>query len=137
MEQRTCNIISCCKDPRRNAAPAQPEGDPRLVAVAQYMADECDCPVETYQGATMDGIMLDALYDYLETADHPGQELRRLFSRLPTGRIPALSACIASFFDLVQVQKHAADGMECVNGFTRGLLDASKSELAKASREDA
>lgn len=135
MEQRTCNIISCCKDPRKAPAQRQDEGDPRLAAVAAYMSDECACPAETYRGATMDGVMLDALYDYLDTADHPGQELRRLFSRLPTGRIPALSACIASFFDLVQVQRHAPGGMECVNGFTRERLDKSKQDLARAGKK--
>ena len=52
MEQRTCNIIMCCKGHCKLAG----ENAPPLEAIAAYMSAECACPKEDYTGKLMDMI---------------------------------------------------------------------------------
>ena len=53
MEQRTCNIIMCCKGHCKLAG----ENAPPLEAIAAYMSAECACPKEDYTGKLMETIL--------------------------------------------------------------------------------
>lgn len=79
MEQRTCNIIMCCKGHCKLAG----ENAPPLEAIAAYMSAECACPKEDYTGKLMEMILREALFDYMAGADKPGYELRSFFSNMP------------------------------------------------------
>lgn len=68
MEQRTCNIIMCCKGHCKLAG----ENAPPLEAIAVYMSAECACPKEDYTGKLMETILREALFDYMAGADKPG-----------------------------------------------------------------
>lgn len=123
MEQRTCNIIMCCKG---NCALPGTEDATRLEAVAAYMGKECDYPPENYNGEMIEKIMANALCDYLDTADKPGADMHRLFDRPVIGREPSMSERIASVFALADVR----DGNgKYVNGFTETLLKTSEKDL--------
>lgn len=130
MEQRTCNIIRCCKGGCQ--LPAGKDQD-RLTAVAAYMSDECACPIGDYKGRLLEQIMKEAMFDYLNTADKPGNELRRLFDIPGLGPEPSMSERIASMFALCQVLE-AKDPknpkeLSYVNGFTPMLIRQSEIDL--------
>ncbi|MCM1215387.1 MAG: hypothetical protein NC548_12815 [Lachnospiraceae bacterium] len=124
MNQRTCNIIMCCKnhcqlDGGINVAP--------LEAVATYMAHECACPKEDYKGHLMESIMSEALFDYMNCADRPGFELRQLFHQSVL-REPTICERIATMFQLTGVR---GKNGEYVNGFTKELLEQSEKDLSQ------
>lgn len=125
MEQRTCNIIMCCKGHCRI-----PGGTdcPPLDSVAAYMARECGCPQEDYKGNLMERIMSEAMFDYLDGARKPGFELRQMFHSY-FSKEPSMSERIAVMFQLTQIRDD--DGY--VNGFTQEQID--KSEIALAETE--
>lgn len=75
MEQRTCNIIMTCKGNCGYAAMA----DTLVDAVKIYLGKECDYPWEKYSERMIESILLEALYDFMNTATRPGYELRQLF----------------------------------------------------------
>lgn len=68
MEQRPCNIIMCCK----GHCNLDGAGDTPLESIAAYMSHECACSVENYKGRLMESILLEALFDYFNSADKPG-----------------------------------------------------------------
>ena len=117
MEQRTCNIIMCCKGHCKLAG----ENAPPLEAIAAYMSAECACPKEDYTGKLMEMILREALFDYMAGADKPGYELRQLLQQYAT-RDPNLSERIYTLFQLAQVR----DDNRYVNGFTDKLLRQSE-----------
>lgn len=124
MEQRTCNVIMCCKGhcvPAGSDVPLPPEE-----AVAAYMSVECACPVEIYTEGVLLSILKEALFDYLDGADKPSADLREFFRELLV-RKPSLSQRIISTFALVRV-RDPETGKLC-NGFTHGLLDESERTL--------
>ena len=47
MEQRTCNIIMCCK----GHCKLPDAGEASMEAIAAYMSKECLCPKEDYKGS--------------------------------------------------------------------------------------
>ena len=49
MEQRTCNIIMCCK----GHCELEGAGKTSMEAIAAYMSKECACPREDYKGQLM------------------------------------------------------------------------------------
>lgn len=57
MEQRTCNIIMCCK----GHCKLSNAGETAMDAIAAYMSKECLCPKEDYKGALMESILQNAL----------------------------------------------------------------------------
>ena len=73
MEQRTCNIIMCCK----GHCKLPDAGEASMEAIAAYMSKECLCPKEDYKGSLMESILREALFDYIANADKPDFELRR------------------------------------------------------------
>ena len=76
MEQRTCNIIMCCKGHCKLAG----ENAPPLEAIAVYMSAECACPKEDYTGKLMETILREALFDYMAGAD---MSCASFFSNMP------------------------------------------------------
>lgn len=121
MNQRTCNIIMCCKG---HCKIVSPHVDP-LIAVAAYMGKECDYPKEDYTYAMLDSIMREALYDYINYADNPGFELRNLLHQCRSLE-PQMAERISIMFRLTQVRND--DGY--VNGFTEELLKQSEIDLS-------
>ncbi len=126
MQQRTYNIIMCCKNncgwPRVHV---DPKGHAWADHIAAYMSHECACPSKDYTGKLLESIMKEALFDYLDSADHPGAELRRLFDWPGMGPEPAMYERIASVFSLAQIK----DGKSWVNGFSEKLEQQSLKDL--------
>lgn len=121
MEQRTCNIIMCCK----GHCQLDGAGETPMEAIAAYMSKECACPKEDYKGQLMESILRTALFDFFSSADKPGYELRQLFYQYAT-REPSLSERICTMFQLTRVR---GDNDGCVNGFTEKLLAQSEKDL--------
>lgn len=120
MEQRTCNIIMCCKGHcRLEGATGKPFGD-----IAAYMSQECGCEKEIYQGNILESILKTALFDYINGADNPEYELRQLLQNYALWE-PSLPERICTMFALVNVR----DSNGYVNGFTQDLLTKSKQIL--------
>lgn len=120
MEQRTCNIIMVCKNHCKYAEEAETLVD----AVKIYMGKECDYPWKSYTDGQIKGVLLEALYDFINGASNPGFELRHLFSDsvfMPD----ALSERICSMFAQTQVR----DGANYVNGFTEHLIKQSDIDM--------
>ncbi len=120
MEQRTCNIIMCCKGhctlPDSGYSPKE--------AIAAYMSRECGYPMKNYSGALIESILREALFDYISCADNPGFELRNLLA--PSfSHDPSLSERICSMFQLTAIRGDAG----YVNGFTEALIAQSKTDL--------
>lgn len=120
MEQRTCNIIMCCKGHcNLDGADNTLMGD-----IAAYMSHECGCPKEDYTGRLMESILREAMFDYIASADKPGFELRQLFQQYAV-RDPSLLERICIMFQLTQV----CDSNGYVNGFTEELIKQSEKDL--------
>ena len=129
MEQRTCNIIMCCKknteiDPGKN--PPFMDRSTMYRNVAAYMSRECACAMDDYTEELMGSILKEALFDYLDTADRPGSDLRNLFNQYNFTE-PTMSDRIINMFQLVRVKEEGKP----VNGFTDTLLAESDRALAK------
>lgn len=124
MEQRTCNIIMTCKGNCGYAAMA----DTLVDAVKIYLGKECDYPWEKYSERMIESILLEALYDFMNTATRPGYELRQLFYQYSTHN-PTLSERICTMFQLTQVKKKSNGVYQYMNGFTDVLIKQSESDL--------
>ena len=124
MEQRTCNIIMTCKGNCGYAAMA----DTLVDAVKIYLGKECDYPWEKYSERMIESILLEALYDFMNTATRPGYELRQPFYQYPTHN-PTLSERICTMFQLTQVKKKSNGVYQYMNGFTDVLIKQSESDL--------
>ena len=121
MEQRTCNIIMCCK----GHCQLEGTGDTPMEAIAAYMSDECMCPRADYNGALMESILREALFDYIVSADKPGFELRQLLQQYAL-RDPSLSERICTMFQLTRVRN---DDGSYANGFSNELIAQSEKDL--------
>lgn len=107
----------CCKGHcRLEGATGEPFGD-----IAAYMSQECGGEKEIYQGKLLESILRTALFDYMDNADNPGFELRRLLQEYALWE-PSLSVRICTMFALVDV----CDNNGYVNGFTQDLITKSK-----------
>lgn len=126
MEQRTCNIIMCCKGHCQLGS----AGKTPMEAIAAYMSKECDYPKEKYKGRLLESILLTALFDFFSSVDKPEVELRHLLHQYATCE-PSLSERICSMFQLTQVRDK--DG--CVNGFTDELLAQSEKDLVEGAAQ--
>lgn len=123
MVQRTCNLIMCCKGHlKRGGRTLNP-----ISAIAEYMSDECECPLDAYTPSVIEDILREALFDFFDGVDEPSVELRRLLERY-NSRTPYLFERIASYFSVVRI-KNVNDSF--VNGFTQELLDQSRIDLAE------
>lgn len=124
MEQRTCNIIMCCK----GHCKLDGANGTMMDDIATYMSHECGCPKKDYTGRLMESILREALFDYIAGADKPGFELRQLFRQYALHE-PTMSERICVMFQLTQVRE--SDG-KYVNGFTEKLIAQSEKDLGKA-----
>ena len=136
MEQRTVNIIMCCKG--HCCLEGGKDAD-RLTAIAAYMSHECGCPQEDYKGELLEQIMQTALFDYMSAADNPGSDLRRLFERPGLGPEPSMSERIASVFALCTIKGQDPDKphgtMKYVNGFSSKLVQTSRIQLGERTKK--
>lgn len=105
MEQRTCNIIRACK------GSLYPEIDNRIERVKAYLSKECGCPEEYYTEEIMESIMIDAMYDYIDTCNKPSTFLRMIRNCIKKELSLTEKICVA--FTLVQVKKDD----KYINGF--------------------
>lgn len=121
MEQRTCNIIMCCK----GHCQLEGAGETPMEAIAAYMSHECACPKEDYKGRLMESILEEALFDYLNSANKPGFDLRCLFHQYALSD-PSLSERICTMFQLVTVRSNSG---QYTNGFTDKLMAQSEIDL--------
>ena len=121
MEQRTCNIIMCCK----GHCELDNAGNTSMDAIAAYMSKECACPKEDYKGQLMESILRTAMFDFFSCADKPDVELRHLFYQYATQE-PSLSERICTMFQLTQVRN--SDG-SYANGFSDKLLAQSEKDI--------
>ena len=104
MTERTYNIIMACKKAER--------GD-IIDAAREYIAKECDCPIELYTQSVMSNIMENAMYDYIDSCDKPSTFLR-FFSEWRTFYSGvSLGQQIAIAFQNVQVKRNG----NYINGF--------------------
>ncbi len=73
MERRTEEIIAVCKG--RHAF-----GDIRNLrdSIAAYMSDRCAYPAEDYTDGMLEGIIFEALCDFIDGADKPSAFLRQI-----------------------------------------------------------
>lgn len=150
MEQRTCNIIMCCKN---HCCLPDGKNMPYLEAIAAYLANECDTPIETYLEFKTETIiseinfevyetkrvlptpclkelLQEALFDYLNTADKAGNEVERLFA-ISRKKIDERS--IMHMFEGCRVRKNG----NLINGFTKELLEQSRIDLGEVEENDA
>lgn len=111
MTQRTCNIIRACK------GSLYPDVNGELNRVKAYMSEECDCPIEDYTESIMEQIIMEAMYDYIDTCDRPSYLLRLVYSAGVSRNLTFVEkVCIA--FCLVQVR----DDNGYINGFTEDFF---------------
>lgn len=108
MTQRTCNIIRACKGSIYSEI-----ADP-IDRVKAYMSDECDYPAEQYTTGDIQGILTDAVYDYIDTCDRPSYFLRLMIeTRAYENKVPTRIQRICRAFILVQVKNDTG----YINGF--------------------
>ena len=105
MTQRTCNIIRACK------GSLYPEIESRIERVKAYMSKECLCEKEWYTDEEMENIMVDAVYDYIDTCDRPSTFLRLMRDCIAKDVNLTQRICIA--FTLVKVKNDD----KYINGF--------------------
>lgn len=120
MTQRTCNIIKACKKPQKYKT------DNEVEAVKRYMSIECDCPIEHYTDGVIENIMLEAMYDYIDTCDCPSFFLREMNTLYNADKLDVATK-IAITFKLVQVK--ADKGEEWINGFYEELWNNQTDEI--------
>lgn len=105
MTQRTCNIIRACK------GSLYPEIEDRIERVKTYMSEECLCAKEYYTDEEMESIMMDAVYDYIDTCNRPSTFIRLMKDCIAKDINLIERICIA--FTLVKVKNDD----EYINGF--------------------
>lgn len=119
MEQRTCNIIMCCKGNDKYGYKADP-----IYSIKRYMGKECAYSWRNYTSGVLNEILYTALADYIDCVKKPSLVLWELRQCGKTAK--NLTEQICSMFALVQVKDD--DGY--VNGFTAELLEQSKIDLS-------
>lgn len=81
MEERTLKIISICKG--MSKIPKKSEQYNNILdSIVDYMADECNCPIEEYDEDILLQIIQNAAYDFIRTCDYPHTFLRSFFEAL-------------------------------------------------------
>lgn len=119
MEQRTLNIINICKG---NTKYTYNNTKTYVEAIADYMSEECDCPISTYTPSNMFSIMMFAFKDYMRTCDNPSFVIFELQNLVgydqSTDKLIITSEKIATVFSLQGVRN---DSGGYVNGFDENL----------------
>lgn len=120
MTQRTCNIIKACKKPQKYKT------DNEVEAVKRYMSIECNCPIERYTDGIIENIMLEAMYDYIDTCDCPSFFLREMNTLYNADKLDVATK-IARTFVLVQVKADKDENW--INGFYEELWNNQTDEI--------
>lgn len=129
MEQRTCNLILCCK----GWCKLDPDGKPLTPeqSIAKYMSKECACPEEDYKGRLLETILKTAVIDFFRHSDNPGYHLWQLLENTGLKEM-TLTEHIITLFSLVDVKRQDTDGKyHYVNGFTKELIAAGEKYLSE------
>lgn len=106
MTERTVKIILACK------GMIYPSNEDMIDRIRSYMSDECNCPKEDYTEEVITKIVLEAMYDYIDTCDRPSIFLRQMYY-WHWNKEASLLERVCTAFELVQVQ---GDG-KYINGF--------------------
>ena len=106
MTERTYNIIRACK------GAIYPEIESKIDRIRTYMSNECNCPIEEYTAAVTENIIVDAMYDYIDSCDKPSLFLRQMRDCVIKDLTLTERICVA--FSLAQVRDK--NGRH-VNGF--------------------
>ncbi len=134
MEQRTCNLILCCKGHCKigtgeQLGPAE--------AIAAYMSKECGCPAEDYKGTLLYSILKTAVIDFFRSSDNPGFHLSQLLEDNPLREV-SLTDRIITLFSLAEVKTKDEDGTwRYVNGFTDELIGKGEEFLEETANASA
>ena len=107
MTKRTCNIIRACK------GSLYPEIESRIERIKTYMSEECCCPKECYRDDVIESILMNAVYDYIDTCDRPSTFLRLMNDCVALHLTLTERICIA--FTLVKVRGD--------NGYVNGFKE--------------
>ena len=106
MTRRTFNIICACK------GTLYPEIESKVDRIRAYMSEECDCPIEEYTDAETEQIVVNAMYDYIDTCDRPSTFLRQIRECVVKDLTLTEKICIA--FSITRVRN--SEG-KFINGF--------------------
>jgi hypothetical protein len=127
MTRDTYNIIRACKGNFLTDETSE------IKRVKLYMAKVCDTPVERYTDNIISSIMLNALYDYIDTCDRPSAFLRSMYSQV--GDTPkTLAERIAIAFQLVRIKN---ENGEYVNGFKPEFFETVSENNEEESKKAA
>ena len=126
MNQRTVNIILCCKDFGR--------GSTVIERIANYMSAECDCPPEMYTHSVVCGLLKEAARDFVRSNPQAAQDFSLKFldyidqppvfaslagtSAEANSLTERLIYLYARTFMMLQVKEKAQDKYHYINGFT-------------------
>ena len=106
MTERTVKIILACK------GAIYSDNEDRIDRIRSYMSDECNYPKEDYTEEAMTKIVLEAMYDYIDTCDKPSSFLRSMYD-WRMNQDASLLERICTSFVLIQVQGNG----KYINGF--------------------
>ena len=128
MEQRSCNLIMVCKGHCDFFETAATLTD----AVRIFSSLDCGIPIEAYTDQVVTRLILEALYDFINTAQNPAGILRTIFSHLPLDNSPlSLAEGICGMFQALRVKND--NGF--VNGFSEKLITQSDIDLSEIDTE--
>ena len=106
MTERTVKIILACK------GAIYSDNENMIDRIRSYMSDECSCTKEDYTEEVMTRIVLEAMYDYIDTCNKPSSFLRSMYD-LHVNQDASLLERICTSFVVIQVH---GDG-KYMNGF--------------------
>ena len=118
MEQRTCNIIMCCKGHCR--LPGHDDKSSRYQDIVYYLANECGCDVSTYSRSLIASVLKTALIDFFKVAEDPGHQLWMFLNNMSDYNMDMVDAII-SLFTLVEIK----NDWGYVNGFNHDIIQRS------------
>lgn len=113
MEQRTFNIIMCCKGNGRK--------DTIRESIADYMSRECGCDYTEYNESILTRIIKEALYDYLKTCYNPSNVIRNFFDNRYTQDFDRIAYALCD--------ERVKNNIGWVNGFNENMWLQSKEDL--------
>ena len=106
MTNRTFNIIMACKQWNKNDI---------VENVKVYMSKECDVPITEYTQCQISDIMMEAMYDYIDSCDKPSSFLREIeYNRNYYGITVSIGEIIAMSFKNTMVLDRNGN---YINGF--------------------
>ena len=114
MTDRTLKIINLCKGWGKYTETTPVE------IITAYMSEECLCLKEDYTYQMIEQIMLEALYDYIDTCDKPSSILYHIYNCI---NADTLVDRIWTAFSLVQIKNPS---LTYINGFSDRFEEVRK-----------